>query len=523
MFNIILILVLSLLIFFANSYLNAKKDGTLQTYTKYIEAKKLFEDNDFLACEEKLIEILQDFPNHLKALLLLLSLYKLIDRKKALPDVYVRILELPSSTKKDIDSKEFRRDLADICYELNQFDDAFEHYLHLLSDEPDIESLYRLAFLYASQAKYDQAKGLYETVLAKESTHVEATRGLILCFLGLGNFSEAKDFLLDLVNDNDYKSYELYLLARSYDLEENFEVSNKFFAKYFEESSTDHNLFLRDAYDYVLQFLYDFDHIETGYLHEQWVSYIRKYLESFECSFEIKQELFWLLGWAYFFSDEKRSKISKSIDMWNNVSQLDPEFKNVATLLKKAKISNFRTIKSLESFYYDFKQESRKFFLKPELPDPRVFNKIPSFEVEQIEGKVKGGLSKLKGILSDYVKPTLCDMLTMPFRDFELKIRKSFSLMGLAVKSYLGKDPSGDVLRYILDGGKNIPIFCQVYKNSSQIGDMEVKTFASDMRDQKIGSGVLITFGGLTMSAGSLAKEKKIQVITGDVFESLYL
>ncbi|MCJ8345350.1 hypothetical protein MJH12_07410, partial [bacterium] len=187
MFKLTVVLVLCGLIYFAYKILQAKQSGTLQTFTKYIDAKKLFEENNYLACEELLIEIIQEFPNHIKALSLLLDLYKLIDRKKALPEIYIRLLELPSAIKKELNEKQLRLELAEVCYELASFDDAFEHYLHLLADETDevdVGVLNRLAYLYSSQSKFVEAQSLYEKILEEDPQNILAMRGLILCLLG---------------------------------------------------------------------------------------------------------------------------------------------------------------------------------------------------------------------------------------------------------------------------------------------------------------------------------------------------
>ncbi|MCO4783613.1 MAG: restriction endonuclease [Candidatus Cloacimonetes bacterium] len=523
MFNVIIVLFLLLMIFFAYSVLKAKQSGNLQTYSKFKVAKNYYEENNFLACEEAIMEILEEFPNHLNALVLLMELYNLIDRKKSLPDVYLRLLDLPSLGKTGLEKNELRLSLADVCYDLGHFSEAFEHYLKLISSSKDVELLNRVALLYASQAKYLQAQKLYEKILSEEPQHIDALRGVIRSLVGLDLLIEAKQHLEKMVDSLPYDSYELYLLARVYDQSSEHEKSRQTFEKYFKESSADYNLFLQDAYDYVIQWLYDLDYIETGKFSDNWISYLRKYLETFEYNATVKIELFWLLGWLYFFSDDKRSNLAKAIDMWAIVVESDPEYHSTSALVDLAKAGGSTPMESLEEYYYNFKGSNRNIFKRPELPEIQNFYNIPAFDIDVIEARSKGSMSMLQTLMAGYTKLTIEDLLKLPLREFEMKIQGAFKAMKLKVQKSLGRDESG-VLRYVLAGASGkASIYCQVYKNSSQIGDMEVKTYVSEMKSQKIKNGILITFGSLTVSAGALAKEKKIKVITGDTFESLYL
>lgn len=182
----------------------------------------LQQKKDMLKSKELLDEIIEKFPENVKAHLLLAGYYRSIDNKDQVAEELQKVVAIAP------DKARFRLQLADFYQRNGKPDDAEKTLVQARTDIPDDSDLTgALATLYFEQKKFDEARAMLDELGASQSGHGGATLLNARFLLKEGKPRDAIVILRKLSNDfPDWPSPQFYLGLAHYSLGE-FELAQQ--------------------------------------------------------------------------------------------------------------------------------------------------------------------------------------------------------------------------------------------------------------------------------------------------------
>jgi len=506
----------------------------------YWQAVKDYDAGQEELAEKKFLQHIGMRPNHVQSYLYLAKTYKKKGHIKGEIQVCRTLMELWESGFREFKVGEIQRRLADTLYACEAFEESFFHYASLIKGSTDQneqdenarteayvddEVIKRIAFLLASQSRYDKSLIYYDQVLSRKAKDEVSLRGRVPCFIGLQKWEEARDALLNIISQRIAQVQDYYYLGKVFQKLDDPDSARAYHAEYLQKIDSENAY---DGYD-ALGFLMGFYYEKTGVFAEKeldfWLKVFKVSLEVIYLKDEQKKELNWQRGFTSYFKNRETEEFREAVKNWTTLESEDPSYKEVGELL--ADLKKYKPLvheERMEEAYFRLKPVDDQFF-----DAPRVLRAADMFDVLPFESDVVSQFfdpSFFNSVLKVFQakkKVSASDLKDLTVYQFERKVEEIFEKMSYKVEKKLKSDSSGMVFNFLLKNQRNKLSLCSVYRNTGDLGEVEVKSVLNLLKNQSVIGGMIISLGSFTMKAAKLARDSEVELITGVILDEKYL
>jgi tetratricopeptide (TPR) repeat protein len=506
----------------------------------YWQAVKDHDSGQEGLAEKKFLQHIGMRPNHIQSYLYLAKIYKKRGHIKGEIQVCRTLMELWETGYHEFKVGEIQRRLADSLYACEAFEESFFHYASLQKGSTDQneqeenaktgayvddEVIKRIAFLLASQARYDKSLIYYDQVLSRSPKDEVCLRGRVPCFIGLQKWEEARDALLDVISQRIAQVQDYYYLGKVFQKLDDPDSARAYHAEYLQKINSEQAY---DGYD-ALGFLMGFYYEKTGLFGEKeldfWLKVFKVALDVIYLKDEQKKELNWQRGFLEYFKNREAEEFREAIKNWSGLEGEDPSYKEVGELL--ADLKKYKPLvheEAMEERYFRLKGVEAEFF-----DAPRVIRAADMFDVLPFESDVVSQFfdpsffNNIIKVFQAKKKVSAADLKDLTVYQFERKVEEIIEKMSYKFERKLKSDSSGMVFHYLLKNSRNKLSLCSVYRNTGDLGEVEVKSVLNLLKNQSLIGGMIISLGSFTVKAAKIARDSDVELITGVILDEKYL
>ncbi len=503
------------------------------------EAVKDFEAGKNDEAEKKFLKHLTTRTNHVQSYMYLVEIYKKKGRKNRELQTCKTLMELWESGYHEFKIGKVQKNLGELLFEKEQYEEAFYHYAGLLKGmnaDPTVDSnanttefvddftLRNVAFLLASQGRYEKALEYYENLINKNPRDWTSVRGKVPCLIGTGNWKKAEACIRELISNKESRVDDYYYLGKIYQQLQDPGNAKSCFMEFLQKVGSEQAYDGYDALAYLIQSYYAKVELFSENEIENWIKVFRCSLDHIYLKDHQEREIHFQKGFLHFFKTHEKEEFRDALREWTNLSRADPNYKDVERLIEKLKNYKKEFFRDLELAYKAGKKLEDELF-----EDPRPFRSSDMFDVLPFESDVVSEfldpsfLGGIKKTFSRGKKQTSKDLEALSVYQFDRRMEEVFKKMKLSIEKKLKSDSSGIAFRYLLKNKDNKFTYCAVYRHSKEIGEVEVKQIITQMKNYDLVGAIMITLGSFTMKAASIAREHSVEVITGVILQDKYL
>lgn len=490
----------------------------------YDRGRRHYRAGEMDKAERSFIEHLKHDLSHSKSYEYLMRVYKDQGKGDALMELCRNILEVGNNLR-GMDIEAVRRQYADLCYSRKNYEDALYHYLILIKqNHSDFELEKRVAFLYASQGRWDKSLSMLQHIVAQDPLDHEAQALIVPPLIAKGNKEQALKNLKELESRGKLARRERFVYGSLLSDMGDEEAALKEFLSYLEEGQWTEDAANERALSYVLKQYYRMDGPFKVEEASEWMEILEKGVNVVASKSSKKLELMWQLGFMAFFAGYSEAETSQSLQYFNSVFSMDPDYKKVSLLIDKINEFTSGDFQVLQDTFREEKGTLDRVFTNPSGMDPSTFYKIPPFDPTAIEDALNRPLIGSFKAFFKGEKVSLDSIQTMSNQMFELRMAQVFKKMGFEITKTLSRDRQKSMSSFLVESKEKGKMVCATYKDTRDMGEVELINVKESMTSESVERGMVISLGSFTGSASDFATKSNIVLMSGSqLMDSGYL